>query len=212
MGKLKINLMTSLKDLAIQKALENQWVEAIDVNLEILTQNEHDIDTLNRLAYAYLKSSNLTLAKDTYTKVLSIDKTNPIALKNIKKIDALSTQGGKSSNQSHVNHLMENVFIQEAGKTKTVELSNLADKKTLISLQHGDEVLLTIKRSKLFVLTTEKTYIGMLPDNVGIRLISFIKGGNEYIGCIKSIEDKSVTIFIKEVKRAKKFSNQSSFT
>lgn len=204
--------MTSLKDIAIQKALENQWDEAIVTNLEILNQNSHDLDTLNRLAYAYLKSSNLDLAKETYNKVISIDKTNPIALKNLKKLDTMATHSNNSSGQNHVNHLMENVFIQEAGKTKTVELSNLADKKTLISLQHGDEVLLTIKRSKIFVLTTEKTYIGMLPDNVGIRLLSFMKGGNEYVGCIKSIEDKSVTVFIKEVKRAKKFSNQSSFT
>lgn len=203
--------MTSLKDLAIRKALENKWDEAIQTNLEILEENKHDLDTLNRLAYAYLKSGNLALAKTTYSEVIAIDKTNPIALKNLKKLDTLSSSNGIAA-ASHVNHLMENVFIQEAGKTKTVELTNLADRKTLISLQHGDEVVLIIKRSKVFVLTTEKTYIGSLPDNVGIRLVSFIKGGNEYMGCIKSIEDKSVNVFIKEIKRAKKFSNQSSFT
>lgn len=204
--------MTSLKDLAIKKALDNQWEEAIKTNLEILEENDHDLDTLNRLAYAYLKSSNLELAKKTYNKVISIDKTNPIALKNLKKLETLSSNNGTSSKSNHVNHLMENVFIQEAGKTKTVELTNLADRKTLISLQHGDEVMLTIKRSKVFVQTSEKTYIGMLPDNVGIRLVSFMKGGNEYIGCVKSIDEKSVNVFIKEIKRAKKFSNQSSFS
>lgn len=204
--------MISLKDLAIQKALDNKWDEAIATNLEILKLNEHDLDTLNRLAYAYLKSANLDLAKKTYSKVISIDKTNPIALKNLKKLETLATQSSTKTNSNHINHLMENVFIQEAGKTKTVELTNLADKKSLISLQHGDEVFLTIKRSKIFVLTTEKIYIGMLPDNVGIRLISFMKGGNEYLGCIKSIDEKSVTVFIKEVKRAKRFSNQSSFS
>jgi hypothetical protein len=52
----------------------------------------------------------------------------------------------------------------------------------------------------------------MLPDNIGTRLISFIKGGNEYQACIKGIDDKEVIVFIKEVKRAKKFSDQSSFS
>lgn len=52
----------------------------------------------------------------------------------------------------------------------------------------------------------------MLPDNVGLRLTSFIKGGNEYQACVKSVDDKNVTVFVKEVKRAKKFTNIPSFT
>jgi len=38
-----------------------------------------------------------------------------------------------------------------------------------------------------------------------------MKGGNEYQACIKGVDDKNVTLFIKEVKRAKKFFDQSSF-
>jgi hypothetical protein len=142
-----------------------------------------------------------------------MDSTNPIAVKNLRKLTTLASQtnGNAHLNINHINHI-DNAFIQEAGKTKTVSLTNVADKKTLMSLQHGDDVILTTKRSKIFVLSQEKNYIGMLPDDVGIRLITFIKGGNEYQACIKSVDDKNVTIFIKETKRAKKFSNQSSFT
>lgn len=205
-------MTTTLKDTAIQKALENNWQEAIEANLEIIAQNKNDLDALNRLAYAYLKSGQFKEAKETYDTVLSKDKTNPIAIKNLRKITTLAGQKGGASTPIQTGHVMENVFIQEAGKTKTVELINLADKKTLLTLQNGDEVQLTPKRSKIFVLSSDKTYIGMLPDSVGIRLISFIKGGNEYQGCVKGIDDKSVSVFIKEVKRAKKFSNQSSFS
>lgn len=81
-----------------------------------------------------------------------------------------------------------------------------------MTLQYGDDVILTVKRSKIFVLNSDKTFIGMLPDNVGIRLASFMKGGNEYQACIKGIEEKSISVFIKEVKRAKRFSNLSSFS
>ncbi len=203
--------MPSLKDQAIKLALDNNWDDAIALNKQILEENQQDIDTLNRLAYAYMQSGKFDDAKSTYTLVTDIDKTNPIAVKNLKKLVALSQSKNGINPQSHINH-MDNVFIQEAGKTKTIELSNIADKRTLMSLQHGDEVILTIKRSKVFALTSDKAFVGMLPDNVGIRLISFIKGGNEYQACIKSVDERSVSVFIKETKRAKKFFNQSSFS
>lgn len=204
--------MLTLKDQAIQSALDNKWNEAILINEELLKDNPKEIDTLNRLAYALMQSNQFSNAKETYSKVLDLDRTNPIATKNLKKLTSLLTQtNGIQASSNHINH-MDNVFIQEAGKTKTVELTNVADKKTLMALQHGDDVFLTIKRSKVFVLNTEKTFIGMLPDDIGIRLASFIKGGNEYQACIKGIDDKTIIVFIKEVKRAKKFSNQSSFS
>lgn len=202
--------MLSLKDQAIKLALESNWAEAILVNQELLTTS-NDIDTLKRLAYAYMQAGEFADAKETYTKIIEQDSTNPIAVKNLKKLMTLSQQKNGGIISTHVNH-MDNVFVQEAGKTKTIDLTNVADKRTLMNLQHGDEIILTIKRSKIFAVTTDRNFIGMLPDNIGIRLISFMKGGNEYQACVKSIDEKSVTIFIKETKRAKKFYNQSSFT
>ena len=202
--------MPNLKDQAIKFALDNNWEEAILINKSRLEENPHDIDTLKRLAYAYMQSGNFDNAKDTYYQIIDLDKTNPIATKNLKKLSSLSSQKNGVATINHTNH-MDNVFIQEAGKTKTVDLTNVADKRTLMQLQHGDEILLTIKRSKIFALTSDKTFIGMLPDSLGIRLISFMKGGNEYQACIKGVDDKNVTLFIKEVKRAKKFFDQSSF-
>ena len=203
--------MPNLKDQAIKLALESNWEEAIQLNKEILEETPRELDTLNRLAYAYMQSGKFEDAKNTYNQVITLDTTNPIATKNLKKLSALSSQTNNMSSIPHINH-MDNVFIQEAGKTKTVELTNVADKKALMSLQHGDDILLTIKRSKIFALSQDKTFIGMLPDNIGIRLIGFMKGGNEYQACVKGVDDKSVTIFIKETKRAKRYLNQSSFT
>ncbi|MDE2591120.1 MAG: hypothetical protein KGL95_15800, partial [Patescibacteria group bacterium] len=68
-----------------------------------------------------------------------------------------------------------------------------------------------IKRLKIFVLNGEEKFLGMLPDNVSRRLIKFIKGGNKYIAYVKSIEERGLTIFVKEVKRVTKFKNQPSF-
>ncbi len=202
--------MVNIKDQAIKYALDNNWEEAILINKGLLEENAHDIDTLKRLAYAYMQSGSFDDAKETYYKIIDLDKTNPIATKNLKKLSSLASQKNGVTPIKHANH-MDNVFIQEAGKTKTVDLTNVADKRTLMQLQHGDEILLTIKRSKIFAVTTDKIFIGMLPDSLAVRLISFMKGGNEYQACIKGVDDKNVALFIKEVKRAKKFFDQSSF-
>lgn len=200
--------MIPLKDQAIKCALNSNWKEAIQVNLSILKSHPKDIDTLNRLGFSYLKNQNLKKAKSVFEKVISFDKTNPIAIRNLKKTQALFEGKSKEPNSLHN---INGLFIQETGKTKAIELRNLADKKTLLLLEIADEVILIIKRSKIFIQKTDKTFIGMLPDDIGMRMIGFMNGGNEYTACIMSADDKRVTIFVKEVKKGKKFANQPSF-
>lgn len=204
--------MTPLKDLAIKYALESNWKLAAQTNESILDQNSDDIESLNRLGFALIKLGKYKKAKETYKKVLIVDKTNPIATKNLKKLEMMSKQkvGDAPDNyQPGIN--LQDMFIEEAGKTRTVELKNLADKKNLSMLQPGDKVNLVIKRSKIFIQTNNKQYIGMLPDSVGSRLIKFMKGGNEYSAFVKASDEKNVTVFLKETKKMKKFQNQPSF-
>ncbi len=200
----------ALKDLAIKYALENNWPKACEANLKLLVEEPENVDTLNRLAFSYMKLGKFKKAKSMYIKVKDFDKTNPIAIKNLKKLETISKQKGADNSIPTVTH-MRDVFIEEAGKTKTTDLKNVAEKRSLSLLQPGDDVTLAVKRSKIFVQTTDKKYIGMLPDNIGMRLVSFIKGGNEYQACIKALSEKSVTVFIKETKRMAKYKNQPSF-
>ncbi|OIP57374.1 MAG: hypothetical protein COX79_05045 [Candidatus Levybacteria bacterium CG_4_10_14_0_2_um_filter_36_16] len=207
-----------LKDQAIKSALENNWNDAYKINFRLLEENPEDIDTLNRLAFSLIKLSKFKQAKDAYQKVIQLDKTNPIATKNLKKLETMSKQKGSkkslSADTTNANTSMplDELFIEETGKTKTVELKNVADKKSLSLLQPGDLVCLAVKRSKIFIQSYDKKYIGMLPDSIGMRLITFIKGGNEYQACIKALTEKTVIVFIKESKKMSKFKNQQSFT
>lgn len=203
-----------LKTLAINSALQNNWKDAILFNEQLLEESPNDVETLNRLGFALMKFGKYKKAKEIYNKIIAIDRTNPIALKNIKRLDTVSKMKDTNSSEKTNNSSSfqrTSLFIEEAGKTKTLQLKNLADKKTLSMLEPGDEVSLLIKRSKIFVQTLQKAYIGMLPDNVSMRLLSFMKGGNEYVACVKACDEKSVTIFVKEVKKATKFKNQASF-
>lgn len=206
---------TPLKTLAIESALKNEWNDAISYNEQLLAENPKDIDALNRLGFALMKSGDYKKAKEIFDKILSLDNSHPIALKNVKRLETVSKMKNSTSNSSGLNtsnHQRTSLFIEEAGKTKTLLLKNVADRKTLSVLEPGDEVTLIIKRSKIFVQNMKKDYIGMLPDNISTRLITFMKGGNEYQACVKACDDKTVTIFMKEIKKSAKFKNQASFS
>lgn len=202
------------RDLAVKFALENRWEEAYKENKRLLEEDPDDVDTLNRLAYSLTKLRKFRKAKEYYNKVLKIDKTNPIALKNLKRLETISKRSIVDIEviTPTVGVNLSDVFIEEAGKTKTVELKNVADKKTISILQPGDAVILAVKRSKVFVQMPNKTYIGMLPDSIGMRMIPLINGGNEYSACVKALKENSVTVFIKETRRMARFKNKPSFT
>lgn len=199
--------MTPLKSQAIQTALHGDWENAIHINLEILKENPSDIDTMNRLAFAYASKGDIKKAKELYTNVLDLDAQNPIATKNLRRLVGMSQ---KSPSSSPI--IMNNIFIEEPGKTKVIELLNIADKKITTNLNCGELLALNIKRSKLFVLDGTSNYIGMLPDDISRRLIEFMGGGNTYDAYVKTANSGKVVVFIRETKKVARFKNQQSFT
>lgn len=199
-------LMLPLKNQAIQIALTGNWEEAIKINEEILKEEPTDLDTLNRLAFAYTATGKLKPAKETYQKVLNIDSANPIAQKNLRKLSNIS-----ATEIIMPKSISTNMFLEESGKTKIVTLVNTAPAQVLRTLQVGQDVQLYIKRLKIFVQNEQKTFIGMLPDDLGNRLIKFMEGANEYSAYVKSATEHDVVIFLKETKRSAKFKNQPTF-
>lgn len=200
---------TLLIDRAIKSALTQDWKEAIRINHEILSINHDDVESLNRLAYAHLKSGNLTTAKMTYKKVLKIDKYNPIAHKNLKWLENLT--------KSDIHHdptasPTPTVFLEEPGKTKIVTLVYPAPVKALCNLMTAQKAKLVVKKHSLEVRNGQGTYIGALPDDLSHRLRLLISAGNVYDVYIKNVEKNLVTVFIRELKRGKKFIHLPSFS
>lgn len=191
---------------AVKALLGGNLEEAIKINERLLANNPKDIEILNRLAFAYCSLGDGKKARLFCKRVLRLDPLNQIALKNIKKTpDALSHK--KKFNPLNTN----NLFIEEIGKTKVTTLVNTAEPKKLKELQIGQSLNLIIKRSKIFMLMDDKNFIGKLPDNISVRLIKFIKGGNKYGSYVKSVNEKNIQVFIKEIKQVTKFKNQPSF-
>lgn len=204
--------MTPLKDRAIKAMLLGNWQNATSFNKSLLKEDPNNIDALNRLAYAFTVLGKIKNAKSTYRKVLKLDTLNQIAIKNIKKLSevgfkkALKIKNG-ASNFRYLNH----TFLEETGKTKIITLVNLAQPKIITLLAAGQSLVICIKRSKIFIQDQNKQYIGVLPDDIGKRLIKLIKGGNIYDAYVKSANEHTVTIFIKEVKRSSRYKDYPSF-
>lgn len=197
----------TIKNQAIQTALNGKWHEAIDLNKSLVKENPQDIDALNRLALAYSIIGKTKEAKSMYQKVVKIDPLNPIALRNIKKFKDKNYTSPDGISTTHIN----NTFIEEPGKTKVVELINLAQPKIVECLRAGQSLELSVKRLKIFV-SEGKQYIGVLPDDVARRLIKFINGGCKYDAYVKFSNPHRVAVFLKEIKKSTKFKDQPSFT
>lgn len=205
--------MTPLKTQAIQTALMGDFEQAITLNLAILKEDPKDIESLNRLAYAFTLCGKIKDAKETYKKVLELDEKNPIALKSLKRLNQTSSVSLKEAKEANATPPPQrtHIFLEESGKTKVIELVNIAEPKILSLLRSGEELSLGVKRLKIFAHDSRKHYIGMLPEDLGKRLIKFFEGGNVYEAYVKAIENRKVIIFVKETKRANKFKNQPSF-
>lgn len=195
--------MSSIKAQAIQTALTGDWDNAIELNEQILKEEPDDINTLNRLGFAFLSVGNSKEAKTVYEKVLSLDMKNPIAIRNLKRLNG--------SSNTKISVALNNLFIEETGKTKIIELLNIADKKVVSYLRSGEKISIKIKRNKIFAIDSQDRFIGMLPDDISRRLTEFMNGGNIYDAYIWTVDEGKVCIFIREVKRVKKYTNQPSF-
>lgn len=199
-----------LTNQAINAALNNNWQEAIRINLKILTENPKDVEALNRLGRTYKETGKVELAQKTYRKVLKIDRFNPIAIKNLKLLETFPKSFKKTPSSNNDSYHPQ-IFLEEPGKTKVVNLINLAPASTLLTLSCGDQANLLIKRRAITVIDSNRIYLGALPDDISAKLINLIKGGNRYEAFIKTVAKKSLSVFIREVYRAPRFKNQPTF-
>lgn len=194
--------LSVLRQAAIQAAKTLAWDQAVSINQEILAQDSSDLEAMNRLGLAQLQLKDLDAAKKTFETVVSLDKSNIIANKHLKKI-ALNQVGS-------VMTFSDSYFIEEPGKTKIVDLGRLANKQTLSKLSVGHTCELVVKNHFICV-ETDKTHIGALPEDLSARLTKLIKNGNEYSCQIHSCTEKMCKVLIKETKASEKNANIQSF-
>lgn len=190
------SLVAQLEEKAIQAAKSQDWQAAIDVNRQLIEENAEDIQAFIRLGVAQVQLGLIKEAKHAFSQALELDKTNQLAKKHLLRLEnnQTITLSSLPSNEE---------FIEEPGKTRTVELHRLAGKEPLEKLSVGQVCELKSK-NRFISVEVNKVYIGSLPEDLSARLTKLMKGGNEYICYIRSISQAncSCSVFIKEVSRS----------
>lgn len=195
-------------ETAITAALSQDWKEAIRMNTTLLKKDKNDIDALNRLGFAYLKSGQITRAKRTFHKVTKIDPYNQISLKNLKRLGNLKRKTLVAGLHQTISPLF---FLEEPGKTKIVSLINLAPSQVLSGVCPGQEVYLKAKNHVVEIRDEKSQYLGALPDDLSFRLIRLLTGGNRYQVVVKGTAKNTLTVLIREVLRGKRYKQHPSF-
>lgn len=195
--------MPTLIQQAIDCSLKCLWEEAIDLNLQILEATPGDISTLNRLAKCYLQLGDKASAKETYQKVLTYDKYNAVAQKNLKTL-SLATSISPAD-------LCAEDFIESPGLTRTSSLIKVADRNILAGLTCKQSLIFKPKTRLVSVTTQSGTYVGSLPDDLSLKLKKLLTSGYSYQVCLKSAGGNAVSIFIRELKRPHKKNALPSF-
>ena len=212
---------------AIKAALEGNWVEALRLNQRLLEKYPNDVDTLNRLARSFGETDEIGQAKKIYHKVLELDPYNPIAEKNIKRLQSIKKGSLKATQKLSV--VKGDIFLEEPGKTITVVLEDTAMPSILAGLDTGDPVKLVPHRNKITVVTDNDNQqrIGSIDDVLARRIAGDSRSGSKFEAFVKSMSFKTpdakkdnaqVAIFVRETYRSPKVattpfpSEASSFT
>ncbi|MEN8253672.1 MAG: hypothetical protein ABFQ62_04845 [Patescibacteria group bacterium] len=200
---LKMNKRNLIQNQAIQAAKNQNWLKAIELNLQLLEENPKDISALNRLGVAYIQVGKKTKAKQSFQSVLKLEKSNTIAKKHLIRI--------KNNQTVQAPNFHQNQFIEEPGKTKTTQLRRLASKDLLSKLTVGQKCTIKLKNRHVSIEVDGK-YIGSLPDDLSFRLGKLMKNGNEYSCWLRSINDQTCHVFLREIKRSNRNANTHSFS
>lgn len=195
---------------SINAALASNWERALELNLALAKEYPDDPETFNRLARAYLELGQVSKAREHYNKVLKIDPYNSIATKNLKRLGSLrkkDIQEGVAKN----GNVDPDIFLEEPGKTKVINIVDLAMPKVLASLRIGEPVQLVPQKNFVIVLSSEGKRVGKVAAEWSKRLAKALRAGSKFTALVKSAQIKSssepsLSIFVKETKRSSKLS------
>ena len=181
---------------AVALAMQNHWLEAVDVNLSILNEFPDDLEAYNRLGKALTELGRNREAKMAFQQVIQISPHNPIAKKNLSRL----TQLGDEAPPSNVAGNTEpDMFIEESGRTGVTLIVNVTSPKKLLKLAPGHQVGLRMEDSGLSVFDQSGEYIGQVEPKLASRLIRLMKGGNRYEAMITSVNGQELIVIIREV-------------
>ncbi|MDZ4717657.1 MAG: tetratricopeptide repeat protein [Roseiflexaceae bacterium] len=188
-----------LQNQAVDLAAKNRWEEAADLNKHLLDLGE-DVDTHNRLGKAYFELGRLEEARDSYRSALRIMPNNPIARKNLERIDDLLARGATAGPSRAGRELVDlRLFITEIGKTALTTLIDVTRRAGNGAVVTGEKVVLLVNGRHINILDAEGNLVGRLEPKLTQRLVELIAGGNRYAAAVAQVSGGHTRILLREV-------------
>jgi hypothetical protein len=180
---------------AIDMAMQARWQDAVKINKEILAAFPDDVDTNNRLGRAYMELGQYKLSREAYKRAVELDPYNPIASRNIRRLNDLK---GAGKIEIETDKVEPDHFIEEIGKTGVVTLEELAQKEKRASTVAGDRAVLKVQGSSLVVENSRGEYLGKVVPKHAPRLIRLMLGGNKYSAVVVKSTAEGMTVMVRE--------------
>ncbi len=181
---------------AVGLAMQNRWEEAVAANRSIVEEFPQDMEAHNRLGKALTELGRIREAKEAFQHALEISPNNSIAKKNVERLERLGEDvvpagsgGGAVPHQ----------FIEESGNAGITSLVNPAPPDVLLKLAPGHPVQLQVTTGGLDAVEASGRYVGRVEPKFASRLTRLMKGGNRYEAAVTSVEERGLTIIIREV-------------
>jgi len=190
-------------DIALKAASEGRWKDASEANTAILALGdtikvEDRVEAQNRLAKCLWEQGTLGKAEAQYKATLTLDPLNRIAKRNLTRLKVLIPKVGKETIESAERATTPvGTFIQEAGTTGFVILTDVVDSKTLAQVNPGDTVELVVLENHL-IAKANGTALGRVERGIAHRIIELMEAGNHYTSGVTSINDRDIRIIIHE--------------
>lgn len=197
-----MNKLLSLRKKAIKAAKKGDWDTAVSINKQIVDNDPEDTGAHIRMGVALAQLNKTKEAQKAFEQVLAIDSTNKLAQKHLDRL--------KNTKATRVPAFTKQHFIEEPGKTKTVELTRLTGKDRLQTIAVGDTCELKAKKRYISV-EVSGDYVGALPEDLSYRLTKLMKSGNEYSCTVRSCSDTHCRVYLKEEKKTPENEDVHSF-
>jgi len=199
----------TLADQAIGAALESDWQRATDLNKQILDVAAEDVEARNRYGRALLELGKLDDARAAYQEVLKAYPHDPVALRQVARIAAL-TEDKRKPDMTR-SKTQTRLFIEDMGKTGILRLVNPAPPAVIARYSPGAEVELREQEGLLAVHARDGALLGFLEPKVGRRLIDLIRTGNEYVVAIVTNDQTNPRVAVREVLQSPENAHRISF-
>ena len=192
---------------AVALASQGRWAEAAEANRDILSQSPNEVEALNRLGKALSELGRCSEARDVFRQALSLDRTNPIARKNLERLAHLEDAPAVLQQE----RLAPRMFIEERGKSCVTTLWDPAPRSALARVAAGDTVALIVSAGTVRVTTLGGEPLGMLDPKLAARLVRLVSGRNRYVAAVASVRGGELAVILRELFQDPRLSGIVSF-